>query len=330
MRTESRGERRAAGPARALSAVLAAAAASTLLFWLVGGSLPGGSDLQVGFLVITFGIFLALSVGYSMTVDRVWRRVREDAHEAIAAYKGDFVVQISRELRSSLTGIVGFAQMIDPEVIGEENAEALNTVIGQAAELSRVVDDLTLAAQLDMGMASFEPEATTLLDEVETAVGFLDVMGLPVSVECVDARIDVDPEAFRHVLRNLMVNAHRHGAAPVAVRGQKFGDRYFCQVVDSGLGVAPEMEKQLFDLDPDSRLRRSEAVGTGLAVVARVAREQGWGLEYRRLRGETHFIVTVPALASEEEEVSFRPRLAIPRIVKKHNQDEGEESVAIA
>ena len=51
------------GPARSVSAVAVAAGGSGVLFWLVGDSLPGGADLRVAFLCVTFGLLLSVSVG---------------------------------------------------------------------------------------------------------------------------------------------------------------------------------------------------------------------------------------------------------------------------
>ena len=178
---QASGEEAARGPARSISAVAVAALGSAVLFWLVGDSLPGGIDLRVAFLCVTFGIFLAVSVGYSWTMDRVWRRSREEANASLAAYKGDFVTRLNRDLRSSLTGIVGFAQMIDPSVVGDDNAEAINTVISQSVELSRVVDDISVAAHLEGGSLELSPEKVSVRAEVEAAAAYVELMGLEVS-----------------------------------------------------------------------------------------------------------------------------------------------------
>lgn len=321
------------GPARSVSAVLVAAAGSTVLFWLVGSSLPWGADLQVLLLLITFGVFLAVAVGYSWTVDRVWRRANREATDAMLAFKGDFVANVSHELRTSLTGIVGFAQLVDPEVLGGDNAEAIHAVIGQSAELSRVVDDLTAVARIDADLLEVQVRALPLRNEVEAAVGFVRLMGAEVTIECQDARVMIDQDRFRHVLRNLLVNAHRHGRPGLAVRGQAFGGRYICQVVDQGPGVVPEAEEELF-----ARFRHAGdghrvpgSMGLGLAVAHELAQQMGCVLSYRRLRGETHFILTIPLapVADEESAPRFMPGFPVPRLARTHRHDiEGEECVA--
>ena len=322
---QASGEEAARGPARSISAVAVAALGSAVLFWLVGDSLPGGIDLRVAFLCVTFGIFLVVSVGYSWTMDRVWRRSREEANASLAAYKGDFVTRLNRDLRSSLTGIVGFAQMIDPSVVGDDNAEAINTVISQSVELSRVVDDISVAAHLEGGSLELSPEKVSVRAEVEAAAAYVELMGLEVSVECRDATVLADPEAFRHLLRNLLVNAHSHGRAPVAVRGHSFGDRYVCQVVDSGPGLSPGAQSAL--TDELSVSAAPDGIGLGLAVAQALAERMGSPVSYRRVRGESHLIFTLP-LVREAEEGSAVHRFTLPRIVKPHVREETPQPIA--
>ncbi|HEX7100436.1 MAG TPA: HAMP domain-containing sensor histidine kinase [Acidimicrobiia bacterium] len=323
---QASGESAARGPARSISAVAVAAVGSAVLFWLVGESLPGGLDLRVAFLCVTFGLLLAVSVGYSWTVDRVWRRSREEARASLATFKEDFVTSLNRDLRSSLTGIVGFAQMIDPSVVGDENAEALNTVITQSVELSRVIDDISVAARLEAGALSLNPERVSVCEEVEAAVAYLKLMGHEVSVECRDATVLVDPEAFRHVLRNLLVNAHTHGEAPVAVRGHSFGDRYICQVVDRGPGLSPGAEMAL--TDELSLQAVNDALGLGLAIAQALADRMGSELSYRRVRGESHLILTLPVVREQTGEGAAVHRFTLPRIVRPHVREETPQPAA--
>lgn len=330
MHEEAIEEPRSVGPARSTAAIVASAGASTLLFWLVGRSIPWGVDLQVAFLLASFGLILAIAVAYSWAMDHVWRRTNGEAESALAAFKGDFVADISHELRTSLTGIVGFAQLVDARVLGDDNAEAIHTVVSQSVELSRVVDDLVARARLQSNSFAFDTRPVPVVDSIRTAVDLVEVMGADITVECQEADVVVDADVFRHVLRNLLVNAHRHGLAPVSVRGRQFGDLYICQVVDGGPGVSPEAEQSLFggsrSAEDDSR---PGAAGLGLAVAHDLAVRMGCALSYRRIRGETHFVLTVPLEPSWNTEAEpSAPRRAVPRLKRtRRRQLEGASSV---
>lgn len=302
MHQEVSEEQIAAGPARSITAVFISAAGSTLLFWWVGRSTAWSMDLQVAFLVTAFGLILAVTVGYSWTMDRVWRRTHRAADSALAAFKGDFVAGVSHELRTALTGIVGFAQLVDARLLGDDNAEAINAVVGQSVELSRVVDDLVARARLDFGGMAVAPQPIPVVAQVRPAVGFVEVMGAKVEIACEEADVLVDPEAFRHLLRNLLINAHRHGLPPLSVRGRSYGDRYICQVVDGGAGVSSEQARDLFRSDRTAGRSRPDAVGVGLSVAKDLAAAMGCDLSYRHIRGETHFVLTVPLAPSHRHE----------------------------
>jgi signal transduction histidine kinase len=312
-------EPRAAAPARSTAALVASAAGSTLLFWWVGRTVVWSVDLQVAFLLTSFGLILAIAVGYSWTIDRVWRRTNEEANSALAAFKGDFVAGVSHELRTALTGIVGFAQLVDARLLGDDNAEAINAVVSQSVELSRVVDDLVARARLDSGGLTVEARPVPVVDQVVSAVGFVELMGAEVTVACEEAEVVVDPEALRHLLHNLLVNAHRHGLPPISVRGRSFGDQYICQVVDGGPGVPHEGEKDMFS---PARKRgddpRPGAVGLGLAVAHDLAVRMGCQLSYRHIRGEAHFILTVPLASQEEKPASASSQVDSPELRRAH------------
>lgn len=315
MHEEVSEEPRTSGPARSTAAIAVSAAGSTLLFWLVGRTIPWGVDLQVAFLVSSFGLILAIAVAYSWMIDRVWRRTNEAANSALVAFKGDFVAGVSHELRTALTGIVGFAQLVDARLLGGDNAEAINAVVSQSVELSRVVDDLVAGARLETGGLAVESRTVPVLEQVVSAAGFVELMGADVALECEEAEVVVDPEAFRHLLRNLLANAHRHGLPPVSVRGRPFGDRYICQVVDRGPGVSAELEKGMFaPARKRGRDPRPGSVGLGLAVAKDLAQRMGCELSYRHIRGETHFILTVPlASPGSRGDETQTPPVAVPR-----------------
>lgn len=289
------------GPARLLSVVTVAAAGATALFWLVGRMRPGGSGAEaVLVLMAAFAILLAVAGGYGWTMDRVWRRTRAAAADELTLFKDDFVARVSHELRTPLSGIVGAARTIHLEGMPRDEADAVRAMVSQSAELSGIVDDLIVAARCDAGLLAVEPVPVDLREQVETVVDYIRLLGGAVAIECAEATVLVDPEKFRHVLRNLLVNAHRHGLAPVAVRGQASGDHYICQIVDSGPGVAPEAADSLFRrfVHTGAAGREAGSLGLGLAVARELAVHMDSEISYRHINGETHFVLIVPLAGS--------------------------------
>lgn len=282
------------GPARLLSAITVAAAAATAVFWLVVTAASQGHDLRFVVLFGAFALMLSITGCYGWVIDRVWRRTYREASEAVSAFNDDFIARVAHELRMPLTGIVGFAQMLEP---GTEAAEEpVRQVIAQSAELSRLIDDLVTTARIDAELLTTEPETVSVKEEAEIVAEFVRLLGAEVSVELSDAQVEVDRDHFRHILRNLLVNGYRHGSHRVSVRGQACGDEYVCQVVDQGAGIPEEMEKQLFTrfVHQGDVGRLPGSMGLGLAVVGELAERMKCAISYRRIKGETHFVITLP------------------------------------
>src|SRR5690606_4499057 len=298
------------GPAPGIAAVVASGIGSAGVFVVIGPFLPmHRADVEVVVFLVTFGVILTIALAYSWGIDHVWRRTHREAERAVAGYKSEFAARLSHELRTSLTGIVGYAQLVDPAESGDDNAEALRTVIQQSVQLSRVVDDLTVSGRIEADELRLQTMEVEMLATVQATVDFSSLGGDLVFVDCDDAVVLADPEALRHVLRNLIGNALRHGLPPVEIRGRQFGERYLCQVVDHGPGLGE-------GVDP---LAKGDDICLGLYVARRLAEAMGGELTHRRVRGETHFILMVPmAEARPDPGSSLRHlRSAIARLDKE-------------
>ena len=223
-------------------------------------------------------------------------RLRIESEKAINRSKDEFIANVSHELRTPLTGIVGFAQLLETSDLEPAELEVVRLIVDQSAELSRMVDDLLTAARADANALTINLVDASIQDEVDEVVRFVELMRTDVEVFCQDAMVVVDPERFRQVLRNLLVNARKHGGSKIKVRGVVKDDSYVCTVIDDGPGVPIHVQERLF-----SRfVHTGEApvimgsVGLGLAIVQELCRLMNCEVAYRRVKGETWFAVTMP------------------------------------
>jgi two-component system OmpR family sensor kinase len=209
--------------------------------------------------------------------------------------KDRFIARVSHELRTPLTGIVGFSHLLRSRPLSPDASEAVNLIMGEAAELSRMVDDLLIAARVDADTLTVNSQPVWFSDQTRSVTEFMALMEAPVEVDCQDARIQVDSELFRQVLRNLVVNAHQHGRPQVVIRGRVRGDRYVCSVTDQGPGVPPELRETLFTRwGSGGDTAASGRAGLGLAVASHICKLMDCELSYRRIHGETQFVVVAP------------------------------------
>lgn len=273
-------------------------------------------------LLLAGGAGWAHAYSMSRLFDRTAFELRAFFEENLARSKDTFISNVSHGLRTPLTGVVGFAHLLGESPIGTQQREAADMIVSESAELSRMVDDLVVAAQLDAGAIDVEIQPTSMVSEVEKVCGFMAMMGAEVGIDVQEVDLLVDPERFSHILRNLVANAHRHGKPTITIRGAVAHGRYVVHVVDQGPGVSAHDQKHMFGRFSSSTFgsQFTGSVGLGLAVVAELSARIGCQVSYRRIRGETQFVLSVPladADASGTPQRIVRPA----RVLSRTNPD---------
>ena len=231
--------------------------------------------------------------------ERLAADLRSERELAVA--RDDLIAGLSHELRTPLTGIQGFAAaVLDASRQGGAPAElveeGMSTILGETGELSRMVDDLLVAARADTELLAFRVEPTAVAEVIEGVVLAMRDGGTTIRSECAEATVAADAGRLRHIVRNLVANATTHGGPNVAVLGVVEGDDYLLTVIDDGQGVPPEMVTRLFQpfAHPGKTATVKGSLGMGLAVVATLARHMGADVGYVREDGSTRFTVTLP------------------------------------
>ncbi|WP_329459335.1 sensor histidine kinase [Streptomyces sp. NBC_01497] len=119
-----------------------------------------------------------------------------------------FTADVAHELRTPLMGLVTSAELL-PE------SEATDLVRSRVAVLRVLVEDLLEISRLDAGAEVADPVAVPLAEMVEESVART---GLDVRFTAAGAAtVETDPRRVDRIIANLVINAHRHGAAPVEV-----------------------------------------------------------------------------------------------------------------
>lgn len=111
-----------------------------------------------------------------------------------------------------------------------------------------------------------------------------------------DLVVNADPTRMRQIIRNVVVNAIRHGAPPVHIAAQNGGTEVSISITDHGDGAPRYAESRLFE--PYERLPAADetpaTLGLGLHVAQRLAHGMGGDLTYDRHEGTTTFTLTLP------------------------------------
>ena len=194
----------------------------------------------------------------------------------------------SHELRTPLARIRMAVELLKEGVDSERKA-ALEADI---AELNRLIEEILLTSRLDANAeldVYEEVDLLALAAEEAARYEHCDVGGAA-------ATIVGDPRLLRHLMRNLLDNAARHGAPPIRVMVQPRDDTVVLTVCDQGPPI-PDSERETIFLTFRRAAASNETTtgaGLGLALVRQIANRHGCDVTYRVADGESCFDVTLP------------------------------------
>jgi len=230
-----------------------------------------------------------------------------EAERAVGRAKDEFIAGLSHELRTPLTSIYGFAEILtDSDGSDVEGDKDLAQIIAnEAAEMTRMVDDLLAAARIDSTGVQVEHAPTRISDVVESAVTPFSRAGLEVKRSGGEAWVSTDAARLRHVIVNLLSNAARHGGDNIGIEVSGGEGVVDIEVWDDGPGVPEEQVEKLFErfIHNGAAPLLTGSIGLGLAVASRLTSLLGGKLSYQRFVGKTYFIVSLPGLEQVAEEV---------------------------
>jgi PAS domain S-box-containing protein len=216
--------------------------------------------------------------------------------------KDEFLANMSHELRTPLNAILGLTEALQEGVFGELNDtqnKTLTTIETSGQHLLALINDILDVAKIEAGKMELQTEILDLADLCQSSCQFVSQEALKKQIQ-LDIRVNpdlpavkVDPRRMRQVMINLLSNAVKFTApggkvtlsasyCPTDPRGLKLHGasepRVHITVADTGIGIAPEKLKHLFQpfVQIDSALNRHyNGTGLGLALVKRIVELHG-------------------------------------------------------
>jgi two-component system OmpR family sensor kinase len=215
-----------------------------------------------------------------------------------------FVADASHELRTPVTSIRGYAELLRRrgDELPEDVASSLRRVESEAVRMSALVNDLLLLARLDAGreLTSETVDLTALvMDAVSDAHAAGPDHRWRVDVPPAAVLVPGDGDRLHQVLANLLANVRTHTpAGTTATTRLRVEDGYaVLQVVDDGPGIPPGLVESVFERfarGDSSRSRVAGSSGLGLAIVQAVATGHGGTVEATSEPGRTVVTVRLP------------------------------------
>ena len=229
--------------------------------------LPDGATLLT-FIDVTAGV-------------NVERALKERNQALIDAEKlrNDFVHHVSYELRSPLTNIIGFIQLLGDGAVGSLNpkqVEYAGYITKSSAALLAIINDILDLATIDMDAMELTLGAVDIVQTMEEAAeGVQDRLAendIKLQIVAMDGigNFPADGKRLRQVLFNLLSNAigFSYPGQTVTLAALRRDDTVVFKVSDKGRGIPLDVLDQVFDrFRSDSSGSRHRGVGLGLSIV---------------------------------------------------------------
>lgn len=230
--------------------------------------------------------------------------------EELARLKNEFVARVSHELRSPLTSVVSFADLLGDANAGElteEQGEFLEIIVRNAQRLLRLIDDLLLVAKLESNTL---PMSMGLLDLPTLITQSTEELGLRAQAKDISLhtstapgpRVRGDALRLQQVFTNLIGNAIGYtapgGSVRVELAPKPDAGRWVLSVTDTGVGIPSSDIPQLFVpffRSETGAQSRTPGTGLGLVIVKHIVDAHGGDIVFRSTVGVgTTVTVTLP------------------------------------
>lgn len=232
--------------------------------------LPSEDPITAGGVVVSFQ-------------DRTDRVQAEHELQRFLEMLREFMATATHDLRSPLTTILGYANMLAADwadMSDPERERAVRSVLRQAEALGRLVDDLSVVARLEAGGISADPREANVRELVDLALdGLTELDAFEIDVPS-ELGVRVDPDHGRRMLLNLVENATKYGHAPYEVTARPAGPNVELTVADRGRGVPDTFVPRLFERFTRASEGPGGGTGLGLAIVAGLAQMNGGDVRY--------------------------------------------------
>jgi len=193
----------------------------------------------------------------------------------------EFTANVSHELKTPLTAISGFAEMIKDGVVRQEDIPSFAAKIhDEAIRMVTLVEDIIRLSQLDEKGVTFATASIDLLEtsqEVAARLSSLaELKGVALAVSGQNASIQGVPQLIEELVANLLENAIKYNreAGEVSVQVTDSDNSVTLSVADTGIGIPPEHQDRIFErfyrVDK-SHSKETGGTGLGLAIVKHIA-----------------------------------------------------------
>jgi signal transduction histidine kinase len=223
-------------------------------------------------------------------------------------FKSEFLAKMSHQLRTPLTAIIGFCEVLTQGMDGElsrDQAQDIGEIQRSGLVLLELVNDILDLSKIESGKVEItlqEVDLPSVVDQVIASMHLIaeaKALKLTCNLSSEVSKVKGDPVRVREILTNLVSNAIKFTpTGSVAIRGLPVGAMAEISVLDTGIGIEPAAHQRIFEefrQASDKISKNYGGTGLGLSIARKLVELQGgqMGLESEPGKG-SRFWFTLP------------------------------------
>lgn len=266
--------------------------------WQIRGyldaSMLGGSQGFVLFNFLQIVSLILILLGCGALIFWFVRREIE-----LAGQKTSFVANVSHELKTPLTSIRMYTEMLlmsKDKISQEKQSHYLSVILSESERLSRLISNVLSFSRMEAGQKKYNQVTFSLKDFLEEICALhrqpLNEKGIAMHMEMQDETLAVfiDRDSLVQIMENLISNASKYAleGKEVTIAIEKNGSETIIKVMDRGAGIPAGSANKIFNKFyrcDNSLISETRGNGLGLTIARGMARDQGGDLIYSPREG---------------------------------------------